>query len=252
MTRALSDSARRDLALGALDAGAVRRGHGGVSAVRGAAQSRRTARRHRHPDHAGARPDAGDPGARHRSVHRRESRAVRHAGRAVQPRAIPARASCRCCCSRSAPARLLGALNGLLVWKLRLPPIVVTLGTMSVYRGVIYLLSRRRLGQRERDVAAASSAFPRAELLGLTVLSWLAIVVAAAVRASRCATRASGATCMRPAAIPRQQRTPASMPGACNSSRTRSAARSRACAAICGWRDSRWRTPTSRSASSCR
>ncbi len=32
-------------------------------------------------------------------------------------------------------------LNGLLVWKLRLPPIVVTLGTMSVYRGVIYLLS---------------------------------------------------------------------------------------------------------------
>src|SRR4051812_23246903 len=37
---------------------------------------------------------------------------------------------------------LLGATNGLLVWKLRLPPIVVTLGTMSVYRGVIYLLSR--------------------------------------------------------------------------------------------------------------
>src|SRR5688572_33392580 len=34
---------------------------------------------------------------------------------------------------------LLGAINGLLVWKLRLPPIVVTLGTMSVYRGVIYL-----------------------------------------------------------------------------------------------------------------
>src|SRR5882672_9751391 len=29
---------------------------------------------------------------------------------------------------------LLGAINGLLVWKLRLPPIVVTLGTMSVYR----------------------------------------------------------------------------------------------------------------------
>src|SRR6188508_1485069 len=36
----------------------------------------------------------------------------------------------------------LGATNGLLVWKLRLPPIVVTLGTMSVYRGLIYLLSR--------------------------------------------------------------------------------------------------------------
>ena len=48
---------------------------------------------------------------------------------------------------------LLGAFNGLLVWKLRLPPIVVTLGTMSVYRGVIYLLSQRRLGQRKRNVA---------------------------------------------------------------------------------------------------
>ena len=37
---------------------------------------------------------------------------------------------------------LLGAVNGLLVWKLRLPPIVVTLGTMSIYRGAIYLLSK--------------------------------------------------------------------------------------------------------------
>src|SRR5262245_23509185 len=37
---------------------------------------------------------------------------------------------------------LLGAFNGILVWKLKLPPIVVTLGTLSIYRGVIYLLSR--------------------------------------------------------------------------------------------------------------
>ena len=36
----------------------------------------------------------------------------------------------------------MGAFNGLLVWKLRLPPIVVTLGTMSIYRGSIYLLSQ--------------------------------------------------------------------------------------------------------------
>lgn len=36
---------------------------------------------------------------------------------------------------------LLGAINGLLVWRFKLPPIVVTLGTMSVYRGLIYLLS---------------------------------------------------------------------------------------------------------------
>ena len=56
---------------------------------RRAAQSRRPARRHRDPDHARARADARDPGARHRPVGRRESRAVRHARRAVQSRAIP-------------------------------------------------------------------------------------------------------------------------------------------------------------------
>jgi rhamnose transport system permease protein len=36
----------------------------------------------------------------------------------------------------------LGAINGGLIWKLRLPPIVVTLGTMSIYRGTIYLVSK--------------------------------------------------------------------------------------------------------------
>src|SRR4029079_14306690 len=48
---------------------------------------------------------------------------------------------------------LLGALNGVLVWKLRLPPIVVTLGTMSVYRGLIYLLSLRAWAN-EKGVSA--------------------------------------------------------------------------------------------------
>jgi rhamnose transport system permease protein len=36
---------------------------------------------------------------------------------------------------------LMGMINGLLVWKLGIPAIVVTLGTMSIYRGIIFLLS---------------------------------------------------------------------------------------------------------------
>ncbi len=36
----------------------------------------------------------------------------------------------------------LGALNGILVAKLKLQPFIATLGTMSVYRGVAYLLSK--------------------------------------------------------------------------------------------------------------
>jgi rhamnose transport system permease protein len=84
----------------------------------------------------------------------------------------------------------LGAFNGLLVWKLRLPPIVVTLGTMSIYRGAIYLLSKGAW-VNENEMSRGFLAFPRHEFLGLTLLSWLAIVVAAvftiALRRSRVA-----------------------------------------------------------------
>ena len=74
---------------------------------------------------------------------------------------------------------LLGACNGLLVWKLRLPPIVVTLGTMSIYRGAIYLLSRGAW-VNENEMSREFLAFPRGEFLGVSVLSWIALAVAAA------------------------------------------------------------------------
>ena len=85
---------------------------------------------------------------------------------------------------------MLGAFNGLLVWKLRLPPIVVTLGTMSIYRGAIYLLSKGAW-VNENEMSRGFVSFPRLEFLGLSLLSWLAIVVAAifivALRRSRTA-----------------------------------------------------------------
>jgi len=73
---------------------------------------------------------------------------------------------------------LLGAFNGILVWKLRLPPIVVTLGTMSMYRGVIYLLSGGEW-VNDNEMSPQFVAFTRAEFLGLTTLSWLALTCAA-------------------------------------------------------------------------
>jgi rhamnose transport system permease protein len=73
---------------------------------------------------------------------------------------------------------LLGAVNGLLVWKLRLPPIVVTLGTMSVYRGVIYLLSSGAW-VNENEMTREFLAFTRAQFLGLTTLSWMSLMCAA-------------------------------------------------------------------------
>jgi rhamnose transport system permease protein len=72
----------------------------------------------------------------------------------------------------------LGAFNGLLVWKLKLPPIVVTLGTLSVYRGVIFLLSGGAW-VNENEMSRAFVTFPRLTFLGLTSLTWLALLVVA-------------------------------------------------------------------------
>ncbi|MEJ8472835.1 ABC transporter permease [Roseibium algae] len=74
---------------------------------------------------------------------------------------------------------LMGLVNGLLVWKLDIPPIVVTLGTMTIYRGIIFLISD---GQwiNAHEMSDAFKAFPRAVILGLPVLSWIAIIIAGA------------------------------------------------------------------------
>lgn len=69
---------------------------------------------------------------------------------------------------------LLGMFNGVLVWKLAIPPIVVTLGTMTIFRGSIFLLSD---GQwvNSHELSDAFKAFPRADILGLPVMSWITI-----------------------------------------------------------------------------
>ena len=74
---------------------------------------------------------------------------------------------------------LLGAFNGILVWKLRLPPIVVTLGTLSIYRGVIYLLSGGAW-VNENEMTREFVDFTRAQFMGLSTLSWFAVVFAVA------------------------------------------------------------------------
>lgn len=74
---------------------------------------------------------------------------------------------------------LMGAVNGLLVWKLSIPPIVVTLGTMTIYRGLIFLLSDGKW-VNAHQMSPAFKAFPRAIVLGLPMLSWIALLVVAA------------------------------------------------------------------------
>ncbi|MBJ7577734.1 ABC transporter permease [Devosia sp. MC532] len=74
----------------------------------------------------------------------------------------------------------LGAFNGLLVWKLNIPAIVVTLGTLTIFRGLVFVIS----GGAWVNAAQMSPDFiqlQRSVFLGLPVLSWFAIVVAALV-----------------------------------------------------------------------
>jgi rhamnose transport system permease protein len=70
---------------------------------------------------------------------------------------------------------IMGMANGVLVWKLGIPPIVVTLGTMTIYRGIIFLISDGKW-VNSHEMSPAFKAFPRAELLGLPILSWSAIL----------------------------------------------------------------------------
>ena len=76
---------------------------------------------------------------------------------------------------------LLGALNGWLITRFALPSIVVTLGTMSVYRGAIFV-SSRGAWVSDQDIHPLIKGLPRDTLLGLPMLLWFAAgVVALAV-----------------------------------------------------------------------
>lgn len=67
----------------------------------------------------------------------------------------------------------LGLVNGWLIGYLELPPIVVTLGTMSVYRGAVFVLSGGAWVSAHQ-MPAGFIAFPLDRQLGLPHLVWIA------------------------------------------------------------------------------
>ncbi len=74
----------------------------------------------------------------------------------------------------------LGAVNGLLVWKLNIPSIVVTLGTMTIYRGTIFLLTQGKW-INAHQMSDSFKAFPRAVILGLPVMTWIMVAIVLAI-----------------------------------------------------------------------
>lgn len=72
----------------------------------------------------------------------------------------------------------LGFINGVLVWKLGIPSIVVTLGTMTIFRGTIFVMTDGKW-VNAHEMTDGFKALPREVLLGLPVMSWIALVIIA-------------------------------------------------------------------------
>ena len=71
-----------------------------------------------------------------------------------------------------------GAINGALIAGIGIPPIVVTLGTLSIYRGIIYVVAGPTW-LTSKDMSTAFLDFPKSTLLGVPALIVIATVVAA-------------------------------------------------------------------------
>ena len=72
----------------------------------------------------------------------------------------------------------LGAINALLIGLVEMPAIVVTLGTMSIYRGMVFEASASgRVNAHE--LSAAFVGFPNDRLWGITHVVWIAALVIA-------------------------------------------------------------------------
>ncbi|MDA8426530.1 MAG: ABC transporter permease [Treponema sp.] len=71
---------------------------------------------------------------------------------------------------------VLGSFNGLLVSALNIPPIIATLGTLSIYRGFVIVLSGGTWVSADQ-MAAPFRDFPQASFLGLSNMICIAIVV---------------------------------------------------------------------------
>ena len=71
---------------------------------------------------------------------------------------------------------LLGMMNGILVWQFKIPPIVVTLGTLTIFRGTIFLLSD---GEwiNSHEMSETFKGFSRGVILGISVHSLSSVLI---------------------------------------------------------------------------
>ncbi len=70
----------------------------------------------------------------------------------------------------------LGAINGLFIAGIGIPPIVVTLGTLSIYRGTIFLIAGGSW-LTSKDMSSAFLAFPNMSFVGIPILIVISTLV---------------------------------------------------------------------------
>ncbi len=71
---------------------------------------------------------------------------------------------------------VMGAVNGMLVAYGKIPPIITTLGTMSIYRGLTFVLSSGTW-VTAHEMTPNYIGFPRQTFLGISALIWMALIV---------------------------------------------------------------------------
>jgi rhamnose transport system permease protein len=75
-----------------------------------------------------------------------------------------------------ATGAVLGLVNGLLIANLNIPPIVVTLGTLAAYRGLIFVIAGGAWLTSD-DMSPAFVEFPKLNIFGCSILLWFAVFV---------------------------------------------------------------------------
>ena len=71
---------------------------------------------------------------------------------------------------------MLGSINGLLVSQAKIPPIITTLGTMSIYRGLVFVLCKGTWVSAH-EMTEAFRGFPRRSFLGISSLISISILI---------------------------------------------------------------------------
>lgn len=72
---------------------------------------------------------------------------------------------------------ILGMFNGFLIGYLKLPPLVVTLGTMNAYRGLTFTISNGGRWIKSQDLTESFLHFPHLSFLGVSMIIWITILV---------------------------------------------------------------------------